>query len=927
MGDDKVYKELVSNYKKNNLEGIYSSFKEINNINSFFLSIVDDNFWKNHILSYIIMRKDVFDTTIILYNLLGDYLKKLIYEFEIPLRKLKGKELLEYVKLLETNQFFLKVISITKDEDYTDLIRESYLRKDNISLSVYVKIVIPDVMAKALYEPYYQELKDYVEKNGIEYNDIVGDILLNVHNPYMFLTYLIKNYKVFADNIKYIVYKNENAMKIYTTYYIDSIGFIKDYLIDLFILYFSDYKIVNISSLVKHLKSNNVYYIVVDDIAYNEKYNPDFLPFPGYSLDENVKRINDDIQKTLYLYNEYDLIIDEIINKLDNIKSNSLMSDAKSLLQDISELINSINNINKFFDYSSDIEYLWSFNTLIYAFIESQKYSNSYFEFVLTNTKNTKENMIQGIVSYINYYSYDKIDMTKLNYVKDKLISYGLFNYIQNTICEEFDHSFFKAIEREDKTIINFLNSMISLDCKKRLAKYRKIAKIENEIIKNDNKEFMPILTPVFENIVFKFLNSKKYIKEAGTRILIGNRIYIVNYDYYLRSVYYIIRNKFYAENIIEDLIFSKSSNINCMLKDDYVYYLGDKDYSYHDHNNRTMKMKIDNVANIPGNVLDYIYYSIYKNLTNCKDGFKLYSIYKKGESIGHRIVTYFENINDTITIYYYDPHGNENTTSRDLNMYIFFEFITDCMNYISKTYNYKYKFKFEQFFSGCPIGLQAYSSNFDIGMCQTFTLFWLYNIVQIKNFIRDIKYINEIPMSKLIPRIEEYYSTNLTDYELYNLLISFLSEFTNEFLSKNEKINKVLSKKILDQLEIEYSSRGKDDTERIKIYNLKDKEVRQEQENITKYKEKIKEQDFKVKNKINFIVTKQIEDQIKIYKDEEERIKNKSGKKLIEFCDYDLDCASECCVYNKKHNEQVCSPNIFCKERHEKRGLSGLKN
>jgi hypothetical protein len=132
--------------------------------------------------------------------------------------------------------------------------------------------------------------------------------------------------------------------------------------------------------------------------------------------------------------------------------------------------------------------------------------------------------------------------------------------------------------------------------------------------------------------------------------------------------------------------------------------------------------------------------------------------------------------------------------------------------------------------------------------------------------------------MSKIIPRIEEYYSRKLTDYELYNLLISFLSEFINEFLSKNEKVNKVLSKRLLDQLEIEYKKRGPEDADRIKIYNLKEKDVEAEEEKMKNYKKIVKEQDYKVKNRINFIINKQVEEKMKIYQEEEDTNKNKPG-------------------------------------------------
>ena len=909
----KIYQQLLNHFKSNKFENLYQTFKRIEDTNVLFLIIVDYNLLNNHALVPIINKEDVFETLSNLYKINEEDLEKLLYTFEMPLRSLRGKDLINYLKLLENSQMLLKVISIIKSEDYIDLIYDAYLRKDSGALSVYVKIVDPKIMAKALYEPPYETLKDYVEVNGLKYNENVKDMMLKVHNPYIFLTYLIENYPIFAKNIQVIVYKNEPAMKMYTSHYTNATGPIKKYLIELFILYFSDYRIVSISSLVDILKSNDIYDMVIDDIAYNEQNNSDLLPFPGYYQDQDVKNVNDHIRNRLDLFEEYEILTNEMITKLDNFEN-------------IDDLINSITDIKKFFYYTSEMGYVWAYNNLNYAFIDSEKYANDYFDFVFTNTKKTRQNMIFGIVSYITYYCYDKVDIEKLVYIKDKITDYGLFNEIQDTICDQCDFALFQAIEREDKEIIEYINSIISLDCKKRLAKYRKISKIQNEISKKDNREIMPIITPVFENIVFKFLESKKYIKETGMRIVTGNRIYIVDYDYYLRSVYYIIRNKFYTENIVEDLIFESGNNVECLNKDDFIYYLGDNDYSYYDHKNTNMKIKIDSVGNTPSNVLDYIYYVIYKNLTKCKDGFKLYSIYRDGVSIGHRVIIYFENINDVITMYYYDPHGYENNMSEELDMYKFFEFITECMNYISRTYNYKYKFKFEQFFSGCPIGLQSFSSSFDIGMCQTFTLFWLYNIVQIKKFIKNIKYVNDLPMSKIIPRIEEYYSTKLTDYELYNLLISFLSDFINDFLSKNEKVNKVLSKRILDQLETEYANIGPKDADRIKIYNLKEKDVEVEEQKMKNYKQLVKEQDYKVKNRINFIINKQVEEKMKIYQEEEQRTKNKPGRRLIDFCTYDVDCASECCTYSHKYKDKVCSPKLFCKERHEKKGLSGLK-
>lgn len=915
----KIYNKLFNDFKKSNFKNLYKTFKSITDINVLFLILVNYNILNDQILVPIINKEDVFETLANLYKINEADLKLLLYNFEIPLRTLKEKELVDYLKLLEKSHLLLNVISVINNENYIDLIYDAYLRKDNYSLSVYVKIVDPKVMSKSLYEPRYKELKDYVEINGVKFNDEVKDMMLNVHNPYIFLTYLIENYPIFAEKIKNIVYKNEAAMKIYTSYYSNSTGSNKKYLIDLFILYFSDYKVVSIPSLVNSLRSNYIYQNVIDDISYKEKDNTDFLPLPGYYYDKDVKNVNNDIIDTLNLFEEYDILINEMISKLS--KFEKIIDN----FEKIDYLINSITNIKKFFNYTSEMDYLWSYNTLNYEFIDSKKYANDYFNFVLRNTKKTRENMIMGIISYISYYCYEKVNIEKLVYIRDKIINYGLFNEIQDTICDHLDFELFKAIERDDKEIIDFINSIISLDCKKRLSKNRKISKIQNEISKKDNEEIMPILNPVFENIVFKFLESKKYLKETGIRIVIDRRIYIVDYDYYLRTVYYAIRNKFYSENIVEDLIFESGNNVDCLYKDDFIYYLGGDEYSYYDHKNSNMKIKIDYIGNTPSNVLEYIYHVIYKNLTKCKDGFKLYSIYREGLNIGHRVIIYFENINDVITMYYYDPHGYENTTSEELEMYKFFEFITECLNYISRTHNYKYKFKFEQFFSGCPLGLQVFSSSFDIGMCQTFTLFWLYNIVQIKKFIKDIKYINDLPMNKIIPRIEEYYSTKLTDYELYNLLISFLSEFINEFLSKNEKINKVLSKRILDKLEIEYTNRVPSDVDKIKIYNLKQKDMETEQEKMNIYKKMIKEQDYKVKNRINFIINKQVEEQRKIYEEEEQRSKNKPGKKLIDFCDYDVDCASECCTYSKKYKDKVCSPKLFCKERHEKKGLSGL--
>jgi hypothetical protein len=628
---------------------------------------------------------------------------------------------------------------------------------------------------------------------------------------------------------------------------------------------------------------------------------------------------------------DYDELLKKMIGKI--IISNDLAVDD----------IESITDINNFFNYTVESKmknikynlYIWMYPVFNRILIDS-KYSDDYFLFASRNIeKEIKEDIIKGIIFYIKYYIEKKRNIDKISNIKEKLIKYKLINDVRHNICNEFDYVLDKAIRNKDDEIIDYINSIINIECKKILAKNRRVRNIENKIKEEDREELMPILTPVFKDIIFKFLTSKTFVKETDVKFLVGNKLYEMDYDYYLRSTYFMIRDKLKYRQDMEDLIFSKSSNIKCNYKDGYIYYNKYFDEYTHYPNNvgSGLRFKISNMPHILKEyTLNFFDEHLYKDLTKCKDGFKHYSIYEEGVNIvGHRVIIYFENINNNYTIYYYDPQGYENTTSTSLKMYEHFEFITDCLNTIARrkindpyTFKHPYTFKLEYLFSGCPIGLQKFTLNFDIGMCQTFTLFWLYNIVAIKNFIRNIKYINEIPMSKIIPRIEEYYQKNLSDYHMYNLLLSFFSQFINELLNRDNELSKELSIVILDNFKKEYLNRKKGD--RIKITRLNQKQLQDQQELFNNYKIIIGDHESDVVKQLTIIANKQAEEQTKLFEQEINRTKNIPGRKLISRCDHHEDCSSECCAYSHRHKGKICSPKQFCREIHEKRKNRDLK-
>jgi hypothetical protein len=900
-----------SAYERSDVESIYNTFKNINNKNLFFLLEADKYIWDNNILSYIITKKDVFDYLKELYKVNELDLENLLYEFEIPLRKLKGSDLVNYLNDLQNTRLLAKIMSVMDPKNYKASIYDAHIRKDFAALSVYQKLFNPNVIQTAIYEKYLVKLIEYIKQDGIFYTDKIKTILSEVGNVYSFLVYIIDENIEFAQSIKPILYNNEDIIKNCASFYNESSSIVKDYILGLFVFYLRDNKKVNVDVLINNLNKQNIYKEVIEDIAL--KYKEDaLLPFPGYYQNESIKKISDDLQRIYDLYKDYDILIKDMEGKMDN---------NKSVLDDIE----SISDIKTFFNYTSNVGDIWKYSVFNYTFIDS-KYSDDYFSFASSNTKKARNDIINGIVSYITYHIEEERNINKILNAKEKLISYGLFNYVRDNMCYEFDNALDEAMKNEDYEIIEYINSIISLECKKRLSKNRRFRKIENKIKGEDKKEIMPILTPVFEDVVFKFLTSKKFVKETEIKFLAGNKLYEMDYDHYLRSTYFIIRNKLkYYENI-EDLIFSKSTNIQCNYRDDYIYYNKYFDeYSYYPNQGDFLRFRTSNMSKVWQETLVFFEKFLYKDLLRCKDGFKHYSIYEEGKSIGHRVIIYFENINNNYTIYYYDPQGSEDTTSTSLRMYELFEFITDCLNTIARRkINDPYTFKLEHLFSGCPIGLQSFTSGFDIGMCQTFTLFWLYNIVLIKNFIRDIKYINELPMSKIIPRIEEYYQENLTDYELYNLLISFLSHAINGVLNRDDDISKELSIIILNNFKKEYLNRQKGD--RIKITRLKDNQILDLQEKFKNYKVIIDDHETNVSKQITMIANRQMKEQTKLFEKEMSRTKNLPGRKLIDYCDYDDDCASECCAYSHKYRAKVCSPKDFCKEMKEKRRFRTLK-
>lgn len=471
-----------------------------------------------------------------------------------------------------------------------------------------------------------------------------------------------------------------------------------------------------------------------------------------------------------------------------------------------------------------------------------------------------------------------------------------------------------EAVKREYRILTkDQLTFMIYNICKNTFAKWCFPLKKPEQITQQEVNAFL-------EKIDF---NSKSI--QANLPDL--KKSYDIPYDFYLRGLYR------YAEKLenklgtnMDKVLFEKvigklyGDNASCINKmnitktgNNYVYTFNEKIQSNYDDSNK------ENLIN-----------SILSIYSKCHYGAIILSSYETGLSTGHRTLIYFENVNNILNIFYYDPHGSsEFSWSNKLNIYnTLYDFFDQMKPYLTK-YNIK-DIIVNKYEAMCLFGVQAYSVKYDIGMCQIFSSLWLYLVVKV--IVESTKNNIQLPpTNKWIYLIDEYFISQFNSKQRYNAVLLFVSRLFNFYVEQNPKYlqelysyNKFLleSDEKTKSFEVPYTSKSQEDIKETDDYVRKlaiegIKAARLDEQMAKKGKRKREEviepppeETYDVYKKR---VKKQKEEEEKYSKTLRGRIPFLSKKRLFDDCEKDSDCLSGCCYYNDLEGKKSCNETLAC--------------
>lgn len=498
------------------------------------------------------------------------------------------------------------------------------------------------------------------------------------------------------------------------------------------------------------------------------------------------------------------------------------------------------------------------------------------------------------------------------------------------------------------------LTLMIYGICKNIVAKWCYPFKNPNEVSQKEINNFLDI--------------TDFNIKQIRTTYPDLKKTYDIPYDIYLRGIYR------YAEKLETEL----GTNMDKVLFEKVIQKLYGDNASCINHLNISKKngenMFVFNkniVTNLKDENIKVLANTILSIYSKCRFGAIIVSSYSEGA--GHRTLIFIENINDVLNIFYYDPHGsNKLSWSNKENIY---SKLYDLFTINIKPYISTYKIKdlvFNKYETICLFGLQAYSSKYDIGMCQIFASLWLYCVVKV--ITESTKNKVQLPStSEWLYLIDDYFISQFNDKQRYNVILLFVAKLFNfyirnnpNYLSELESYNKyLLNTQKISEFEVPYETKPKEDIKESEEYILKvaregilaarkqEKEEEEEQKRgfistsllptkrssskILKrnskqggfiassllpeqkskaIKRKSQEEEEKIEN-----TYEQYSKKIKTQeKKEEEYLKSLKSripfirkKKLFDECLYDSDCISSCCYWNDIDKVRYCNEADSC--------------
>jgi len=531
---------------------------------------------------------------------------------------------------------------------------------------------------------------------------------------------------------------------------------------------------------------------------------------------------------------------------------------------------------NKLSDESIDI---------ILKYVENRDLFEEIYEEILFLIKIKDNDMLFKFIHIFNDRNKDNLSISK-NYI-DNISEVIYQNYNSNKLVNDFLD-----------TLKNLYIKQEEEKKKKEEEERRQQEKIENVLTK---------IKPILKSIYFEYMKPNIGIDKKKVVIIIDDKKYTMTYDYFLRLV--IRRSRYFIKDgvnyYLTNFLAKQFEQSECIFPIVKILRKEDDNNIYNitfstNYVNPEYQFNITNKELTP-NQITFIKLLVDK-MMNCSYGFQPISIYSLGESntiLGHAISFYFERQDNNITIYYYDPHGhNIYASGKSYGSYEFLEYIVQHMNKLYPDKNINIEFTT----ANCRIGLQAYVGDLDIGMCETWTLFWMFLV------LRTLVYVNknniDMQVKDFLPLIEKYYTENLDEENLYTLLVSFLAKLYVDFSSeKPEFINHL--KQILKT--IKKSERG------LIITDISDRESYELEKLKKEYKEHV---DKLATKKDEFLLRKQAFESVRENLKKEEKLYDlREGKKLFQSCERDLECSSKCCKNFK--NGKKCMPIGECRMRH----------
>jgi len=435
------------------------------------------------------------------------------------------------------------------------------------------------------------------------------------------------------------------------------------------------------------------------------------------------------------------------------------------------------------------------------------------------------------------------------------------------------------------------------------------------EKIKQNYKKNISSIEPIFKEIIFDYVDSKDKLYGKKVVMFDKDKKYSMNYDYFVRNLIYSSKmffkegEKYYMGKFLADKLDVKECFLPRMFVARKKENVNIFEVMYGEENKVNFDIRFEN--NLDNKQKEMINNMI-NRINKCSYGFQplgIGVIDNTGKiSSSHAVFSFFEKIDNNINIYYYDPHGNDQFTSSSYRMGMpdFLKYLVQQINKLYPVLNIKIDFKY----SGCLHGLQSYVGKYDIGMCESWTFFWMFLVSKTLDYIKKNN-IN-LTIEEWLPLIEKYFTEEVDKKKVYNLLISFISQLYLEFNNENKAFNSHIKKLLRDYyLKPKFIKAGFD--EGIQIEDITGREIYELEKMKKEYKEYVNKlavlkEDFEKRQE----ALKEVKTRIK---EEEKKVSEKEGKKLFENCNVDLDCATKCC--KTMGRAKICVPEKECKIRH----------